>query len=65
MLRFFECIYVCLDNFLASCFFILQSSYRFKMLQFICQMFNSSFNINKNFIGSFLTILGFSIPKNE
>lgn len=32
-------------------------SYRFEMLKFICQMLNSSFNINKCFVSSVLAIL--------
>ena len=31
-------------------------TYRFQVLQLISQMFNSSFNIDKSLIGSFLTV---------
>ena len=43
----------------------MMSSYRFKVLQFISQMFNSSFNVNQSFVSSVLTVLWISTAINE
>lgn len=41
------------------------SSYRFKVLQFISQMLNSSFNVNQGFVSSVLTVLWIGTSANK
>lgn len=43
----------------------VMSSYCFKVLQFISQMLNSSFNVNKSFVSSVLTVLWIGTAKKK
>lgn len=49
------------------CYFFgeLVSSYRLKMLEFVCQMLNPSFNIHESLISSVLTILCIGAANTE